>query len=183
MGMTYMIIAENGKLTEEVVNYISKVRDDYPYIAINDDKLELTDDMIFDRECLGIWMGLTEADYIDFNYKFRITKEHLDRAISTLQTLVDKVSSMPFVGGHGSYTDCLKKYNPNGEDELIFTGPPENIAIMKEVQKVFIREYHYTYPWEDDGSTTRQGEMIRALKVTKEFMEKFPDWNIMGLYF
>lgn len=159
MGMTYQIIAEK-----------------------DGNRLDLTDDMVFDRECLGTWMGLTCEDYVDFNYKFRVTKEHLDNAITTLQELVDKVSSMPYVDGDGSYTDCQYEDGPDGDYELVFSGPPENVAIMKEVMKVFAREYHYTYPWER-RTDTRQERMIQALKSVKEFMETSPGWEVFGLYY
>lgn len=183
MGMTYKLIAKNGKFTAELKDYIRRIRLDRDYeITGTDGELDLTDDMIFDRECLGGWMGLKYEDYVDYSLKFRVTKEHLDRAISTLQKLIDKVSSMPYVDGDGSYTDYRYKHSPDGEYEKEFLGPPENIAIMKEVMKVFARGYHYTYPWEH-GITTRQERMIQALKVAREFMERFPDWEVFGLYY
>ena len=183
MGMTYKLIARNGKFTAELTDYIRRLRLDRDYgITVANDELDLTDDMVFDRECLGIWMALDYEDYDDYNYEFKVTKEHLDRAIEVLQSLVDKVSSMPYVDGDGSHTDWRYESVPGGERERVFSGPPENIAIMKEVMKVFAREYHYTYPWES-RTITRQDRMIQALKVAREFMERFPDWEVFGLYY
>lgn len=183
MGMTYKLIAKNGMVTEKLIDYIRHLRLDRDYeITVDDCRLDLTDDMVFDRECLGSWMALRYEDYVIDGYKFHVTKKHLDRAIATLQELVNKVSSMPYVDGDGSYTYCRYKYSSDGEDEYEFLGPPENIAIMKEVMKVFSREYHYTYPWEH-GITTRQERMIQALKVAREFMDRFPDWEVFGLYY
>lgn len=188
MGMTYQIIAKSDSVSQNVCDYIQGISELHHItidISQSGVRLNLTDDMLFDRECLGTWMGVKDEDFISYECKFRITKGHLDRAILTLQTLVDKISTMPFVEGENSETYC--QYNVNGEPgteaEYEYYGPPENIAIMKEVMKVFNRETHYTYPWEDTTYGTRQGRMIQALTMIRDFMEKFPEWEIIGLYY
>lgn len=176
MGMTYKIIALPKGVTPKQYLNSDDIEDE-----------ELVDDLVFDRERLAMWCGTTQADWFppNDNYAIVLTKAHIDRAIDTLQGLLDKVASMPFTNDDNA--DFKLDWNPTTEtfDEKYY-GSKENIAILKEVNKVFSRHYHhFTYPWEreDWKEECRATEMIHALQRVRRFMEHHPDRAVIALYY
>ena len=175
MGMTYKIIALPKGVTPKQYINSEDIEDE-----------ELVDDLVFDRECLAKWCGTTRADWFppNDNYAIVLTKAHIDRAIDTLQGLLDKVASMPFTKDDDA--DYEETWNSQTETwEKKYYGSKENIAILKEVNKVFSRHYHFTYPWEreDWKDDCRATGMIHALQRVRRFMEHHPDRAVIALYY
>ena len=164
MGMTYKIIALPKGVTPKQYFNSEDIEDE-----------ELVDDLVFDRERLGTWCGAGD---------FVMTKDGVERAISVLQGLMDKVASMPFTKDDDA--DYEETWNSQTETwEKKYYGSKENIAILKEVNKVFCRHYHFTYPWEreDWKDDCRATEMIHALQRVRRFMEHHPDRAVIALYY
>lgn len=149
----------------------------------------LTDDMVFDRERLGSWMQLKDEDYVfpNDNDLFIVKQEHVSRAIDTLETLLDKVASMPFDRvAQNEMVYNRRKWNPEKDCwDNEYHGSPNNIAIFKEVEKVLLRESHFTFPWEDPGWKTagRVPQMLAALRRVQDFMKDNPNHVIIGEYY
>lgn len=203
MGMTYKLSALPSDITveklkadaaalpawdvDEAEAYFDKL--DAFWHGLHGKMLPLTDDMVFDRERLGSWMQLKDEDFVfpDGNGLFIITPEHVSRAIDTLETLVGKVASMPFdrvVQNEKVYNK--QKWNPEKDCwDNEYHGSPNNIAIFKEVEKVLLREYHFTFPWEDPGWKTagRVPQMLAALRRVQDFMKDCPNRVIVGEYY
>lgn len=166
MGMTYKIIALPKGVTPKQYFNSNDIEDE-----------ELVDDLVFDRERLGPWCGAYAGDFV-------MTKDGVERAISVLQGLMDKVASMPFTKDDDA--DYEKNWNSQtGTWEEKYYGSEENIAILKEVNKVFSRHSHFTYPWEreDWKNDCRATEMIHALQRVRRFMEHHPDRAVIALYY
>jgi hypothetical protein len=188
MGMTYRIISPCSGVTAKDVKDVLSATDwaNPAWEKIEDESLELVDDLVFDRECLASWMDVTAEDYIDFNYCFVITRDHVKNAISTLRNLVEKVKTMPFdeLTPEDDEPGIFKKYDDKKCDFVeSYVGSPNNVAILKEVEKVMAREYHFTFPWEHDRNYDRIGDMILALEKVGRFMEENPDRIVLGLYY
>lgn len=151
--------------------------------------LPLTDDMVFDRECLGSWMQLKYEDYVfpNDNGLFIVNKEHISRAIDTLETLVGKVASMPF-DRVAQNEEVYNKRAWNSEKNCWdneYHGSPNNIAIFMEVEKVLLRAYHFTFPWENPEWQTagRVPQMLATLRRVQDFMRDCPNRVIVGEYY
>lgn len=180
MGWTYDIVAfaPNEKPTWDVaVN-----ADDVHAISLAGD--------VFDRECLGGWLGLTKDDVIEDQF-YRVSLPQVEKAIGVLQGLVDKVASMPY---DAEDPNCVTgKYYGSYEDEQeTYHGTPNNIKIYKEVEAVLARPYHFRFPWTVDKeiekcksegrelpSWYKMGvpEMVETLKHVKRHMLEHPDWS------
>ena len=166
MGMTYKIIALPKGVTPKQYFNSEDIEDE-----------ELVDDLVFDRERLGPWCGAYAGDFV-------MTKDGVERAISVLQGLMDKVASMPFTKDDDA--DYEENWNSQTETwEKKYYGSKENIAILKEVNKVFSRHYHFTYPWESEDwkDDCRATQMIHALQRVRRFMEHHPDRAVIALYY
>lgn len=207
MGMTYTISAlspnqtleslraeaadlpqwDEAKPQEEIDAYFEKW--DAFWNGLHARMHPLTDDMVFDRERLGSWMQLQGEDFVfpDDYGLFIVKPEHVSRAIDTLETLLDKVASMPF----DRVAQNEKVYNKqewNSEKNCWdneYHGSPNNIAIFKEVEKVLLREYHFSFPWEAPEWKTigRVAQMISALRRVQDFMCAAPERIIIGEYY
>ena len=207
MGMTYKLSALSSDQTVEKLKASgaalpawddSKPRgEEEAYFAnldafwdgLHEKMLPLTDDMVFDRERLGRWMQLKDEDFVfpDDNGLFIVKPEHVSRAIYMLETLLDKVASMPF--------------DPVAQNEIVYNkqiwnsekdcwdneyhGSPNNIAIFKEVEKVLLRANHFAFPWEEPKWKTygRVPEMLAALRRVQDFMKDNPHRVIIGEYY
>ena len=151
--------------------------------------LPLTDDMVFDRECLDRWMQLKAEDYVlpDDNGLFIVKPEHVSRAIDTLETLLDKVASMPFdrIAENEIVYNKRTWNSETGCWNNEYHGSPNNIAIFKEVEKVLLRDYHFTFPWEKQEWKTygRVPQMLATLRRVQDFMRDCPDRVIVGEYY
>lgn len=166
MGMTYQIIALPKGVTPKQYFNSEDIEEE-----------ELVDNLVFDRERLGPWCGAYAGDFV-------MTKDGVERAISVLQGLMDKVASMPFTkDDDADYEEHWNSQTKTWEEK--YYGSKENIAILKEVNKVFSRHYHFTYPWERDDwkDDCRATEMIHALQRVRRFMEHHPDRAVIALYY
>lgn len=183
--MTYKIVAlQRGVTPKQVYGWPKSAEQDISEELQEVD--ELVDDMVFDRERLSFWCGTTQSDWVnpDDNFARVLTKTHVDRAIAILQGLLDKVESMPFTKGADAYSE--KSWDLQTDKwKYEYFGDPVNIEIVKEVDKVFSRSYHFTFPWESDDWKTdnRAADMIRALKRVRRFMEENPDRAVVALYY
>ena len=176
MGMTYKIVALKPATTIE--QYLESPDMDH-------DADTIIDDMVFNREDGFIaWCGCPPWIKGAEGYAFRIEKRHLQNARTVLQRLLDRVEKMPFTMDKPTFV----RYRENaetGEYEAIYSGSPENVAIMEAVTKVLSYDYHFGYfPW-DRRVCTGGGvkSMIAALDIAIEFMEANPGRIVIGLYY
>lgn len=209
MGMTYKLSALSSDITVEKLKASAAALpawDDSKPMEANEaeayfDKLDafwhglqkkmlpLTDDMVFDRERLGSWLQLKDEDFVfpDDNGLFIVNKEHIGRAIDALGTLLDKVASMPF-DRVAQNEIVYNKQEWNSEKNCWdneYHGSPNNIAIFKEVEKVLLRTYHFTFPWEDPEWKSKSGvsQMLATLRRVQDFMKDNPNRVIIGEYY
>ena len=149
----------------------------------------LTDDMVFDRERLGRWMQLKDEDFVfpNDNGLFIVKPEHVIRAIDTLETLLDKVASMPFdpVDSRGTVYNRREWNSEKQGWDNEYHGSPNNIAIFKEVEKVLLRASHFTFPWENPEwkIKNRVSQMLTTLRRVQDFMKDNPHRVIIGEYY
>ena len=119
-----------------------------------------------------------------------VTSESVQHAIDILTNLDKKVASMP-CDKHSDANEILKQYLKPGQWEYVEDKPgdpddpyelakvyvsscKENVAIYKEVEKVYRhRTYHYGFPW-NKGWAPGASYIIKALMSVKNEMEK-PD--------
>ena len=199
MGMTYKLSALSSDITveklkadaaalpawdvDEAEAYFDKL--DAFWHGLHRKMLPLSDDRVFDRECLGSWMQLKDEDFVfpDDNGLFIITPEHVSRAIDTLEALVDKVASMPF--DRVAQNERVYQTWDSEKDCYEYHGSPNNIAIFKEVEKVLLRTYHFTFPWENPEWKTANGvsRMLAALRRVQDFMKDNPNRVIVGEFY
>ena len=207
MGMTYKISALSSDITVEKLKASvaalpvwgnSKTQEEEEAYFANLDAFwdglykkmsPLTDDMVFDRECLGSWMQLKDEDYVipNDNGLFIVKPEYVSRAIDTLETLLDKVASMPFDPVEGREPVYNRQgWNSEKQDwDNEYHGSPNNIAIFKEVEKVLLHAHHFTFPWENPEWKTanRVPQMLTTLHRVQDFMKENPNRVIVGEYY
>lgn len=184
MGMTYKVVALKPNVTvEQYLCDDSVERGESADIIIND--------MVFDREdAFRAWCGCPAWIPGEEWYAFRVEKHNLEKARAVLQELYDKVSRMPFTTDtkeNPAYSE-FRGFTPPDHWEYVYHGSPENVAILKEVDKVLDRTHHFGYfPWEDKSAEIGLGggvkSMIAALDGAIEFMEANPDRTVIGLYY
>lgn len=136
----------------------------------------IMDDDTFDRERLGLWLGLTQTQYdhaYEHGYCF-ISADQIRNAIKTLKDLDERVHKMPFkVEGKNIETNRTLDKETNSYIGT-WEGPKENEAIYREVMKFFNREYHYIWPWDEQKSRRDNwgcSEYIKELESALEMVE------------
>ena len=153
--------------------------------AISDSD-ELVDDMVFDRESLAKWLGTKREDWLGGGLAFTISPEQVARAESVLTGLLETVRSLPYdkvkKGEARPRVESSYDYK-TGKVNYAYFGSPKNVEILKVVNEVMNRDYHFTYPWDEDKNYNRVEEMISALKGVRKFMEENPDREVIGLYY
>ena len=178
MGMTYRIIAlPKGATAEEWCNQTidSDFSDDSALIGSK----ELVNDRVFDRERLAAWCGLKREDWAEDGVAV-LEQHHVRRAREVLQRLVDRIAAMPFTPdppiGH------LQRDPDTDGVGYVYVGSPENVAIVREVENVLQKTYHFTYKWQQDRPFGVP-HMINALDDVLAFMESNPDRVVLALYY
>ena len=179
MGMTYRIIAlPKGQSAKDWCQQTLDADCD----TSGDDLMgatELVDDMVFDRERLAAWLGLGRKSWVDEGCAV-LTPYNVRRAKGVLQRLVDLVSEMPYTPDPP--TGHLVEDVKTGGVKYEYEGSPENVAIVKEVEKVLLRTYHFNYKWQPDRPFGVP-HMIKALNDVLAFMEANHDRVVMALYY
>lgn len=145
----------------------------------------LISEMVFDREWLGDFMGLSDEEYgmIDRNGKCLVNMKHINRAIHFLEDFNERMRRMPYDKESEAYK-MLRTEEHDGNERIVldengnavydYVGSDDNIAILKEVEKVLCRTYHFLFPWEEGTTSENFGvtHYINALKSAKACMEK-----------
>lgn len=156
------------------------------------DGYELINDMVFDRERLGFFMGLKTEDIEKINQTGRcfVTMEHIDRAIKFLTDFNDRIRAMPIDTGSEAYkalriVDNKVVVDEEGYAIYDYFGTPNNIAVLKEVEKVLNKTYHFVFPWDKIYTDDRFGvtRYISALKEAKKLMHRFRSDKAVLLYY
>lgn len=185
MGWTYVVAAYKPGITPQFSDLCDYARDGVTL---------LTDDMVFDREALRGWMGLSESDVTKEDSElYAVSLEHVDRALDVLNKLHNKVREMPYDpdpdNKTGFYLESLK---PGAK--MVYHGTPNNIAIYKEVEKVLARPYHFNFPWmvdrwKKEGKIQDPREawgvpyMLSALAKIRRYMVEHPEEKVVvGTY-
>lgn len=179
MGMTYRVDALKPTVT--IKKYFDSKGHEPNAVADT-----IIDDMVFDREdAFRRWCGFPPWLPGKKGFAFRIETRHLQNARAVLQGLLDLVAKMPFTMDGPAQFDC--KWNEQtGEYEDVYSGSQENVAILKAINEVLSRNYHFGYfPWEERATIVGSGVkvMIAALDGAIEFMESNPDRIVIGLYY
>lgn len=139
------------------------------------------------------------ADFLKNKYKtddeqaIVVTAESVSKALEVFKELDRKVASMPY-DEDGEAGECMKtvyltskdkpKYvedKPNDPEYLYYGSSKENVAIYKEVEKVYRhRAYHYCFPWEHSPYCKGASNIISALE---EVLEEMTDPENEGYVF
>lgn len=174
MGMTYKFVA------------LEKGRPACDFLRVHDLHTDtIIDDMVFDREdSLFSWMEVENSDCLDtYGEIFVVKRKYLRNARAVLQGLLDRVAQMPFTKDNPARCE-VGEYDENKKDyKRTYHGSPENIAILKEVEKVLTRTYHFTFPWQEPYMYDSVKMMVKALDKADVFMSENPDRVVIGMYY
>lgn len=180
MGMTYKIVAL--KPTTTIEQYFGGDESHDPDNGAN----TIIDDMVFDREVeFRAWCGCPPWIKGEQGYAFRIEKRHLQNALATLRGLRNRVAAMPYTNdaeiNPPYHEKVFNKETKSYED--VYHGSAENVAILKEVEKVLSRDYHFLFPWEKPWKYEPFKLMISSLEYAIAFMGANPGRIVIGLYY
>lgn len=157
-------------------------REDFLYRLVKPNPGELDGDVELTNYLKNTYASMEEQAIV-------VTPESVKRALDVLVGLDKKVSQMPF-DENGEAGVCMKQcYMPvkgksdcfedkpseyEGQPPYLYFGScKENIAIYKEVEKVYgSRAYHYVFPWEKSERRKGASYVIESLFRVVDEMTK-----------
>ena len=165
MGWTYSAcVIERGSIDFD--KHKDDTFSDHLITEIGDKGECIIDDCTFDRERLGLWMGLTseQMNSIHSNGYCVVSLEQLKVALDFLEDLVSKVKKMPFDKGSENRNVCVGFDKNKGESVYKWTGTSKNKEIYDIVMKSFAKDYHFNFPWDHNPNDVGVPDYIDSLK-------------------